>query len=79
VNLEAGSNLHWSLSDGATFYRVIFFSKIPRREDFCREQNRALRRGWSVNDQFADPKFVNLNGNPSQPLDVRTEAGEPGD
>jgi hypothetical protein len=74
-NLREGGNLIWGMRDGPGFKGDVF-AKF-RASPLFRDSKKRYEPGWTTQDRLADPKFVRLPADESQPADLRLQADSP--
>ncbi len=75
-DFQSDGNLYWAVREGPG-YAGEFFGKLRQSPLFVASQKK-YAPGWSANDRFADPKFVSLDVDGTQSLDLRLRDDSPG-
>lgn len=71
--LREGGNLLWGLSGPPASDPFAKFRASP----LFKESLRVDPAGWTMRNQYADPQFVRLTADPSEPADLRLKEGSP--
>jgi hypothetical protein len=73
--VREGGNLLWGIKEGPKLDRDVF-AKF-RASPLFEASRRSYEAGWTMDDQIADPKFVQLAEDESAPADLRLQSGSP--
>ena len=74
-NVREGGNIIWGTKDGPTF-KGDPFAKF-RASPLFKESQKRFEPGWTTQDKFADPKFMDLPFDEKLPTDLRLQARSP--
>jgi hypothetical protein len=75
ANLREGGNLLWGMKDGPSL-KADPFAKF-RASALFTASRKHYEPGWTTHDRVADPKFVKLPADETQPADLRLQEGSP--
>jgi hypothetical protein len=73
--VREGGNILWGLRDGPAL-KTDPFAKF-RASPLFQESKKHYEPGWTTQDKVADPKFVKLPPEESQPADLRLQPDSP--
>ena len=74
-DFQSDGNLMWGVKDAPKF-TGDFFGKF-RESPLFKASRKNYKPGWGANNVFADPKFVSLDTEGGQTLDLRLRDGSP--
>jgi len=72
VDMQVDANLFWATAQGPAFQGDLF-AKV-RASAVVEASKKQYPPGWAAHDVFADPQFVNMNGD-GKKLDLRLQKG----